>query len=109
MERRHAAHFTTIGAIESGLFGWFDRQHRAYRNLPLNDQAEVASLVGDIGLVNGAPSVHIHAVVIPEDGIARGGHLLRANVWPTLEIFLTDYSAPLMKQLESETELELFS
>ena len=91
------------------MFGWFDRQHRAYRNLPLNDQAEVASLVGDIGLVNGAPSVHIHAVVIPEDGIARGAHLLRANVWPTLEIFLTDYSTPLMKQLESETELELFS
>jgi hypothetical protein len=25
-----------------------------------------------------------------------------------LEIFLTDYSTPLMKQLESETELELF-
>ena len=60
----------TALAIESGLFGWFDRQHRAYRNLPLNDQAEVASLVGDIGLVNGAPSVHIHAVVNPEEGIA---------------------------------------
>jgi uncharacterized protein len=75
----------------------------------LNDQAEVASLVGDIGLMNGAPSVHIRAVVIPEDGIARGGHLLRANVWPTPEILLTDYSTPLMKQLESETELELFS
>jgi hypothetical protein len=32
-----------------------------------------------------------------------------ANVWPTPEIFLTDYSTPLMKQLGSETELELFS
>jgi len=26
-----------------------------------------------------------------------------------LEIFLTDYSTPLMKQLDSETELEQFS
>ena len=26
-------------------------------------------MVGDIGLVNGAPSVHIHAVVIPEDEV----------------------------------------
>jgi hypothetical protein len=33
-------------------------------------EPEVASLVGDIGLVNGAPSVHIHAVVNPEEGIA---------------------------------------
>ena len=55
-EQLAAAHFTGIGAIENGLFGWFDKQHNAYRNLPLNEQAEVASLVGDIGLVNGRPA-----------------------------------------------------
>jgi uncharacterized protein len=51
-ERLQAAHFTAIGAIERGLFGWFDKDAKAYRNLPVNEQAEVASLVGDIGLVN---------------------------------------------------------
>ena len=80
-EQLAAAHFTGIGAIESGLFGWFDKQHNAYRNLPLNGQAEVVSLVGDIGLVNGRPAVHIHAVVCLSDGAARGGHMLHANVW----------------------------
>jgi predicted DNA-binding protein with PD1-like motif len=44
----------------------------------VNEQAEVASLVGDIGLVDGKPAVHIRAVVVPKDGIARGGHLLQA-------------------------------
>ena len=87
-ERPVAANFT-LGAIESGLFGWFDEPYKAYRNLPVNEQAEVASLVGDIGLVNGKPAVHIHAVVVPKDGIARGGHVLHATVWPTLEVFLT--------------------
>lgn len=72
-ERLVAAHFTAIGAIESGLFGWFDKQYKAYRNLPVNEQAEAASLVGDIGLVNGKPAVHIHAVVVPSNGTARGG------------------------------------
>jgi uncharacterized protein len=90
------------------LFGWFDKEVEAYRNLPVNDQAEVASLVGDIGLVSGAPSVHIHAVVILADGTARGGHLLRANVWPTLEVFLTDYPTPLLKKLDTATDLDLF-
>jgi uncharacterized protein len=90
-ERLQAAHFTAIGAIERGLFGWFDKKVKAYRNLPVNEQAEVVSLVGEIGLVNGAPAVHIHVVVILADGTARGGHLLRADVWPTLEVFLTDY------------------
>jgi predicted DNA-binding protein with PD1-like motif len=107
-ERLVAAHFTAIGAIESGLFGWFDKQYKAYRNLPVNEQAEVASLVGDIGLVDGKPAVHIHAVVVPKDGIARGGHLLQATVWPTLEVFLTAYPAPLMKELDPATDLDLF-
>jgi len=107
-ERLVAAPFTAIGAIESGLFGWFDKQYKAYRNLPVNEQAEVASLVGDIGLVNGKPAVHIHAVVVPSDGTARGGHILHATVWPTLEVFLTAYPTPLMKELDPATDLELF-
>ncbi len=107
-ERLQAAHFTAIGAIEHGLFGWFDDKVKAFRNLPVNEQAEVASLVGDIGLVNGTPSVHVHAVVILQDGTARGGHLLQANVWPTLEVFLTDYPTPLLKELDTATDLYLF-
>ena len=71
-------------------------------------KTEVVSLVGDIGLVNGRPAVHIHAVVILSDGAARGGHMLQANVWPTLEVFLTDYPTPLLKELDPATDLELF-
>lgn len=107
-ERLVAAHFTAIGAIESGLFGWFDKQYKAYRNLPVNEQAEAASLVGDIGLVNGKPAVHIHSVVVPSNGTARGGHMLHATVRPTLEVFLTAYPTPLMKELDPATDLELF-
>jgi len=107
-ERLQAAHFTAIGAIERGMFGWFYKEVKAYRNLPVNDQAEVASLVGDIGLVNGVPAVHVHAVVILADGTAWGGHLLQAIVWPTLEVFLTDYPTPLLKELDTATDLYLF-
>jgi hypothetical protein len=35
---------------------------------------------------------------------ARG----RANFWPTLEVFLTDYPAPLLKELDVATDLYLF-
>jgi hypothetical protein len=33
---------------------------------------------------------------------------LQANVWPTLEVFLTDYPAPLLKELDAATDLYLF-
>jgi uncharacterized protein len=33
-ERLQAAHFTAVGAIEHGLFGWFDEKVKAFCNLP---------------------------------------------------------------------------
>jgi hypothetical protein len=33
---------------------------------------------------------------------------LQATVWPTLEVFLTAYPAPLMKELDPATDLDLF-
>ncbi|MBV9489997.1 MAG: hypothetical protein JO069_09775 [Verrucomicrobia bacterium] len=62
-QREHLAdsHFTAIGAIQSGLMGWFDRDRKAYKNIPVESQAEVASLIGDIGLVSGKPSVYGNA------------------------------------------------
>ena len=34
--------------------------------------------------------------------------LLQATVWPTLEVFLTAYPAPLIKELDPATDLDLF-
>src|SRR5580700_8572079 len=71
-----ASHFTAIGAFHEALFGWFDGEKKAYRKIPITDQVEVASLIGDIGLVNGKPAVHAHAVVGFPDGTTRGGHII---------------------------------
>ncbi|HKM69990.1 MAG TPA: DUF296 domain-containing protein [Stellaceae bacterium] len=102
------AHLTAIGAAQHALFGWFDRDRRAYRDLPVNQQCEIASLVGDIGLVENKPQLHIHAVVGLRDGTMRGGHLVNATVWPTLEVFVQETAQSVDKHLDSETGLDLF-
>jgi Plants and Prokaryotes Conserved (PCC) domain len=48
-----ASHFSAIGAFHEALFGWFDGEKKAYKKIPISQQVEVISLVGDIGLVNG--------------------------------------------------------
>jgi predicted DNA-binding protein with PD1-like motif len=107
-EKLVAGHFSAIGALESARFGWFDRAQKAYRNIPIDHQVELISLIGDVGLVNGAPQIHAHAAVGSPDGQVRGGHLLEAIVWPTLELFFTAYRTPLIKTHDSETSLSLF-
>ena len=103
-----AGHFTAIGALQSARFGWFDPALKAYRDIPINQQVELISLIGDVGLVNGAPQIHAHATVGLPDGEVRGGHLLQAIVWPTLEVFFTAYGTTLVKRYDEETDLFLF-
>ena len=103
-----AGYFTAIGALQSALFGWFDPARKAYRDIPVNQQVEMISLIGDLGLVNGEPQIHAHGAVGLSDGQVRGGHLLKAIAWPTLEVFFTACPSTLIKKHDDETDLSLF-
>ena len=101
------AHFTAIGAFSEVTLGYFDRKARDYKKIPLREQVEVLSLIGDVALDRGEPKVHAHVVVGRADGEARGGHLLEARVWPTLEVVLVESPRHLRKRHDPETGLAL--
>jgi len=102
-----AAHFTAIGAFSDVTLGYFDRAKRDYKKIPLHEQVEVLSLLGDVALDKGEPKIHAHVVVGRADGEARGGHLLEARVWPTLEVVLIESPRHLRKRHDPETGLAL--
>ncbi len=102
-----ASHFTAIGAFKNALLGFFDRAKKDYQKIPIDEQVEVLSLIGDIALSRGDPKLHAHAVLGKADGAACGGHLLEARVWPTLEVVLTESPAHLRRKLDEETGLAL--
>jgi uncharacterized protein len=108
-EKIAGARLSAIGAFSSAKFGWFDKDKRAYRDIRVNEQVECVSMIGDVGLVNGHPALHVHGCIAREDGAVRGGHLLEATVFPTLELFLTESQVPLAKKLDPSTNLELFN
>jgi len=107
-EKLTAGHFTAIGALQGARFGWFDAGQKAYRDIPINQPVELIALIGDVGVVNGAPQIHAHGAVGFPDGKVRGGHLLQAFAWPTLEVFFTSCPATLVKVEDKETDLFLF-
>jgi predicted DNA-binding protein with PD1-like motif len=102
------AHLTAIGAFSSALFGWFDKDLKAYRDIPVTEQVECISLIGDVGVAEGKPALHVHGCVGHPDGRVTGGHLLQAVTWPTLEVFVSEVERPLQKRKDDETSLELF-
>jgi uncharacterized protein len=102
-----SAHFTAIGALNGATLAWFDPQRRMYRRIPIRGQVEVVSMIGDIAIYQGQPTVHTHMVVGLPDGTTKGGHVLDAHVSPTLEVMVTVDPIAMHKRLDPETDLTL--
>lgn len=102
-----SAHFTAIGALNGATLAWFDPQRKMYRKIPIHGQVEVVSMIGDIALYQGKPTVHTHMVVGLPDGTTKGGHVLDAHVFPTLEVMVTVDPLAMHKRLDPETDLTL--
>jgi predicted DNA-binding protein with PD1-like motif len=105
-----AAQVTGIGAFEKAVLRYFDWQAKEYRDIPVSEQAEVASLIGDIGEnEQGKPEVHIHLVLGRRDGSALAGHLKAGHVRPTLELIVTESPAHLCRRKDAESGLNLIA
>ena len=102
-----AAQLTGVGAFAQATVGWFDRQTKQYRRIEVDQQCELLSLIGDIAQADDGPQVHAHVVVGLADGTTRGGHLLAAEIWPTLEVIIREAPAHLRKTSHPELGLAL--
>ena len=84
--------------------------HTVGTKLPLaRDPSAIRSLVGDIAINEGKPKIHAHAVLGKRDGSTCGGHLIEAEVRPTLEVILTGSPAHLERRVDKEAALALIS
>jgi predicted DNA-binding protein with PD1-like motif len=106
-EQLEAAQITAIGAFERATVGWFDPTTRQYRRIAVDEQCELLSLVGDIAMGEDGPVLHMHVVLGLSDGTTRGGHLLEAKVFPTLEAVVTENPAYLRKVLRPDIGIAL--
>ena len=106
-ERLEAAQITAVGAFEHAIVGWFDREARDYRRIPVDEQCELLSLIGDVAEGQDGPIVHVHAVLGLSDGTTRGGHLLEGRVFPTLEAIVTETPAELRRILRPDIGIAL--
>jgi uncharacterized protein len=85
-------HFTALGAINKGLFGWSDVERGlGQKKIELNQEAEIVSLMGSITTDGqGRGNVHGHGTVALSDGSVRGGHWWEAHVSIIADVFVTE-------------------
>jgi hypothetical protein len=85
-------HFTALGALDKGLFGWSEGEGgRGQKKIELNQEAEIVSFMGSMSMDNqGRTNVHGHGSVALSDGSVKGGHWWEAHVSIVAEVFVTE-------------------
>ncbi len=74
-----------LGMFRNVKLGYFESGKYIEHLIP--EPVEVLALSGSF-MKNADPPYHIHAVVGLKNGQVKGGHLLQAEVWNTLELFM---------------------
>ncbi len=104
-----AGRINAIGGFQDVELGYFDWAKKDYKHIPVKEQVEVLSLIGDIAEQNGEPKVHMHVVLGKADGTTVGGHIFRGHVRPTLEVIINEPPAHLRRKSDERTGLALIS
>jgi predicted DNA-binding protein with PD1-like motif len=106
-QKLSGSHITATGSFERAVVGYFDRLEGDYLRIPVEQQVEVLSLDGEVAHRHEKPIVHLQVVLGLRDGTTRGGHLLAASVWPTLEVVVTEHPRYLRRRFDPELQLPL--
>ncbi|HUY62666.1 MAG TPA: PPC domain-containing DNA-binding protein [Candidatus Paceibacterota bacterium] len=101
------ATLTGLGAADKLDVAYYDLAAKAYERHPLEEEVEVLSLVGNLGMLDGKRLLHIHGIFGRKNLSTFGGHLFELRVSGACEIHLTALASPLERAYDAATGLNL--
>lgn len=97
-----------IGSIENLELAHYRVDDKRYTVKRFKGVFEVL-FVGNVGIIEGKPIAHIHAVISDEQMRSSAGHLVRATVSATCEITIVKLSSRYHKQHNQKIGLKLWN
>jgi predicted DNA-binding protein with PD1-like motif len=95
-----------VGAVSRATIRYYDQPSQTWVDNDLDRRLEVAGLWGNVSLLNGEPSVHVHCVLADEQGRCYGGHLGADTLVFNLEIQMTVFTGPsVLRKMDPQTGL----
>ena len=97
-----------IGAVKSADIALFDFASKEYKENSFNEFMELLSLEGNVTKMNKETYIHLHASLGNEKGQALGGHLKRAVIGATCEMFIETLPYEIKRIKDEKTGLNIF-
>ena len=99
---------SALGATNDFTVGVYDVDKKFYKANSFKGPHEIVSLTGSVNPMNGEFYSHIHMAAADGEGHTFGGHLTRATVCPTCEMFLDVIDGEVDRFHDDATGLNLF-
>lgn len=96
------AFFSAIGATDDFTVGVFSLETKDYERFDFTGNHEITELSGNITTVDSKPYIHAHITCAGENAGIVGGHLLRAVVSLTAELFIIRINAEITRAFDPE-------
>ncbi len=101
------AEITGLGASNLVEIGVFNVNTKEYSTKVFEGMFEITSLVGNVTRKDGEVYLHIHINFGDENGMVRGGHLVKTIISATSEIIVRKINGEVQRKLSDEIGLNL--
>ena len=108
-ERIGAASVSGIGAVSDFVVGLFDPEKKQFGENHFAGYYEVTALNGNLSTKNGEPYLHLHMSCADAQGHVVGGHLAKATISLTGEIFIQILNGSVDRTFDAEVGLNTFA
>lgn len=102
-----AGFFCGIGAVEAVTLSFYNTETKEYEDLALELPMEIASLNGNISMLDDEPFVHMHGAFADNNMEMRGGHVKRLVVSGTCEVSFVSMPGRVNRTYDPATGLNL--
>ena len=96
-----------LGAVNDVDVGYYSLEEKRYFTKIFNQQFEMISLNGNITRKDGIPYLHLHIALSDENYKFYGGHLNRAVISITAEIYVNVLNGEVNRRINPETSLNI--
>ncbi len=102
------ANINALGAVGNFTVGVFKTAEKKYYSNEFKGDFEIVSLTGSINTMNGEFYSHVHMSAGDSEGKVYGGHLNKAIVSATCEMFIDIIDGKVDRYFDEEIGLNLF-
>jgi len=106
-EKIVTARVEAIGGVEELRLAYFNRETKRYEEHDFKEFLEVTGILGNVTLKEGRPFLHIHGTFGRRDLSTLAGHVMKAKVFPLLEVVITPTKNRALRRFDDELGLNV--